>query len=183
MRLRSKGKTKRKSYLEANKSKESQRLHYPDLFCIIGVGIDKQLGNLVLLLGDDEDIANASVVNLPINEDVAAMMFGQEEEVSIHISKMYAVVWADGDGKYNWFLRYVTKEHVNEYTVDHLHRFDSASHLTWAYPVKEDIFVVEASQILPCVVLGEWDLKDSRSFKFDLKNIRDILAYFSKFIE
>ena len=103
MRLRSKGKAKRNSYLETNKSKDSQRLHYPDLFRIIGVGVDEQLGNLVLLLGDSEDIANASVVNLPINEDVAVMMFGQGEQkaVSIHISKMYAVVWADRDGKYN----------------------------------------------------------------------------------
>ena len=126
-----------------------------------------------------------SVVNQPTNEDVAATMFrqGEQKAVSLHINKMYAVIWADGDGEYNWFLGYVTNEHAHEYPVDHLHRVDSASQLTWAYTAKENILVAEASQILPCVVVGKWDLKDSRSIKCVLKNITDILACFSKFIE
>ena len=57
--------------------------------------------------------------------------------------------------------------------VDHLVRVSSDS--KWKYPSHEDLQEVGPEQIVPCEVLGEWDMApNSRERLFSVTNIKAI---------
>ena len=128
------------------------------------------------MLGEIED-TSTSVANLPTNEDIAAKVFGTEidKQISVYINKMCATAWVDRSGQYNSFLGYVTDKQQDGYLVDHLQRVNSGSHRTWAYPSKEDVDLSKPDQILPCEIVGEWNLRDPRNTLFALKNVKDVI--------
>ena len=129
---------------------------------------------------EGQDNSSRSVPNVPTNEDVITKVRREvDKQISVHINKICATVWVGGSGQCNWFLGYVTDEQQDGYLVDHLHRVNSGSHQTWGYPSKEDFHLSEQDQILPCEIIGQWDLRDHRNAWFALKNVKDKLNSFN----
>ena len=56
--------------------------------------------------------------NLPTNENAAAKVRQEiDNQISVHINKIFDVVWVDGSGQYNWFLEHVSDEQQDVYLV------------------------------------------------------------------
>lgn len=67
---------------------------------------------------EDENNSSAGVANLPTNENVATKVRQEiDNQISVHINKIFDVVWVDGSGQYNWFLEYVSDEQQDVYLV------------------------------------------------------------------
>ena len=174
-------KTEMACYAHSNKVEKIAR---PDLFRLNGMSHDEKLENLAFLLDEDDNSSVKSVVDLPTNEEVISKVYAKEmksNEISTHqINEMCVIIWLNSKKQYEWFLGYIIEQNDEGYVVDHLHRTDSNLNSKWHYPSKEDKCIVEADQILPCQVQGQWDIADLRNTRFTLKNVKEIQEIFQK---
>ena len=168
-------------YTHSNKVEKIAR---PDFFRLNGISHDEKLENLALLLDEDDNSSVKFVVDLPTNEEVISKVYAKEtksNEISTHqINEICVIIWLNSKKQYEWFLGYIIEQNDEGYVVDHLHRTDSNLNSKWHYPSKEDKCIVEADQILPCQVQGQWDITDLRNTHFTLKNVKEIQEIFQK---
>ena len=75
---------------------------------------------------------------------------------------------------------YASEESADRYTVEHLERCISNESKMWRHPLRPDIQTVHSLQILPCNILGSWNLQ-KRAMTFDLENWEMIDVLFRSF--
>ena len=127
--------------------------------------------NLVIIL-DKTDVATESETQSFLCEDeiVAQLKAGggsttstsssEEHPSYFEIQEPLAIVWNSEDGgKRNWYIGFYmgfAEEGADSYKIDHLERCER-SESEWERPKFDDVQTVQAVQILPCDVEGEWD--------------------------
>ena len=79
------------------------------------------------------------------------------------------VLWDEGKTR-NWYVGISISKEGDAYLVDHLERVPRhQSKECWQYPSSPDLQLVELIQIVPCNVIGSWDLTRPKSI-FKLSN-------------
>ena len=90
-----------------------------------------------------------------------------------------AVVWDIGNVK-DWFVGFYLDGNGDEtIRVDHMAKKGNACKDKWIRPRQEDIQDVVEQQILPCNVVGEWDMS-TRSDVFIVQNAAEIQESFDE---
>ena len=100
------------------------------------------------------------------------------EEKLLDVNQICVTLWLTKAGKQLQYLGY-----CQEVLEDN----------KWKYPVKEDIAIVDADQIMICDITGEWDVHADRNMTFTLRNhefinkkfleLKQFESYFIKFIK
>jgi hypothetical protein len=113
-----------------------------------------------------------------VNEDT--MMVDESDENDIPLNEPCAVIWDDST-KREWFIG-MTREKIgkDEYLIDYLEpdpKDSSRKH--WRYPSKPDEQQTNVIQIIPCNVIGAWDLT-TRKPTFVLHNNEIIQGLFQE---
>ena len=139
---------------------------------------DFKLNLSILLTNDYEDISN--IPDMPTEDDILKAL-GQDilpDDVLENLDQTTAgtngddepnpinepciVIWDDKNGKRNWYLGIcIKKTKEKNYVIEHLERTSKGSenkHLRWQYPNKSDIQEVCPKQLLPCNIIGLWEL-------------------------
>ena len=100
-------------------------------------------------------------------------------EPDISVNEPCVVIW-DIDNIRQWFLGICLSDNSDgTYTIEHMQRCDSSG-MRWKYPLRSDIQTVCSDQIVPCNIIGSWDLT-KRVMTFVLDNHHAIEALFQSF--
>ena len=99
----------------------------------------------------------------------------------VEVNEPCIVIW-DINDKRQWFVGICISDHNDgTYTVEHLERSDpSGDGSRWRYPKRSDIQTVSVIQILPCNIVGSWDMS-KRIMTFVLNNFHMIDVLFRSF--
>ena len=162
---------------------KTDKIARPDLFKLNRISHQEKLENLVILLGDDVHISEATITNLPTNEEVMNVLLNTAMEnnaaSSLSLNELCIVVWQNSINKYEWYIGYIKEINAEGYVIDHMHQAIKSSALHWKYPKTEDIQTAEKEQIVPCKIIGEWDnSSETRKCLFTLKNMKQICTAF-----
>ena len=149
------------------------------IFKLNGISHDERLENLCIILGDTNYIATAassSAVDLPTLNDISAALTpdstaSDNTNGGFKVNDVCVVIW-DIKGKAAWFIGYIKSQDGEHYIIEHLERTNDTDD-SWRYPVVDDVQRAHGSQILPCVVDGEWDVL-ARSPTYLIRNAGEI---------
>ena len=176
-------------YVHTHKSEKQVK---SDLFRMNKISHDEKLENLTILLaGDDCNVTNNTICDLPTNEDVLLAMNEIDPTSSsqnpnrpnLQINELCVSAWQNSVKEYVWYIGYVQKINDDGYVIDYMHR-STSSYSKWKYPDVEDVQTAEDAQIVPCDVQGFWDNSpDTRIRLFTLKNVKQIDAAFQTHIQ
>ena len=101
-------------------------------------------------------------------------------EPDIVVNEPCVVIW-DVNNVRQWYLGICQNDNGNgTYIVEHLERCNPNDGLRWRYPKQQDIQTVDVLQIIPCNIIGSWDLS-KRIMTFVLDNYHTIDALFQSF--
>jgi len=116
--------------------------------------------------------SSSSIVKAPIS-------YVSQPEVPVN--EPCIVIWDVGNVR-QWYVGICMNDNDDgTYTIEHLERCDpSGDGLHWRYPVRPDIQSVTIVQIVPCNIMGSWDLS-KRHMTFVLDNHHTIEALFQSF--
>ena len=167
---------------------KSEPIMNRDLFKIM-IPHSERLQNLMVLLGDNDSIATsmqASVLDLPSNQDLSEALLKPVVTERRLINEMYVVVWQEDDGL-QWYLGFVCKElEDNKYRVEHLERYPSTQNDFWRHPQDDNNQDVSKEQILRFKVDGGWNVKTPTTTRivstYHLKNSQQIQNAFTKLL-
>ena len=160
---------------------KANRIVNKELCRVNSITFEEMLENLTILLSEEKHVSTATIANLPSNADVMKALNAvhhttEKDNGEDKVNKLYAVVWKDTKGQYDWFLGYVKKSVNDLFLVDHLTRVLKNSDSKWKYPTREDVQLIEPDQIVECAVEGEWDLTAiSRKRCFTLEILKQSL--------
>ena len=102
-------------------------------------------------------------------------------EPEVEINEPVIVIWDNKNGR-EWYVGICISDHNDHtYTVEHLERCDpSGDGRLWRHPKRADIQTVDIVQIIPCNIIGSWDLS-RRVMTFVLDNWQMIDVMFRSF--
>ena len=91
------------------------------------------------------------------------------QQTEVAVNEPCVVIW-DTSSNRQWYVGIcISEESADRYTVEHLERCISNESKMWRHPLRPDIQTVHSLQILPCNILGSWNLQ-KRAMTFDLEN-------------
>ena len=99
----------------------------------------------------------------------------------VNINEPCIVIW-DTNDKRQWFVGICLADNEDgTYTVEHLERcIPTGKSKLWKYPQHADIQTVSMVQIIPCNIIGSWDMR-KRIMTFVLENWEMIDILFCSF--
>ena len=172
------------------KTHECKRRANPELFKLL-IPHDERLENLLVLLGDNDNIAtseSSSVLDLPTVAELAGKL-GTTVETNIrsciNVNEMCIVVWLT-NGEPTWYVGCITGiSNDNAYMIEHLERINSQDEF-WKYGSEKAEKVIE-EQIINLKVKGEWEIEQISTTrtctKYHLLNAQEINNAFKKMVE
>ena len=104
-------------------------------------------------------------VNSDVSDDIDS-----PEDISVPLNEPCAVVWDTPSGR-EWYIG-MTRSKIDDesFLIEYLECFNlNSTKRSWRYPRKEDEQITETIQIIPCNVIGAWDMT-SRQPKFEVEN-------------
>ena len=159
----------------------------PELYKVNGMSEKQMKLNLgILLSGNHDQDANEEVsfpddnsilMSCATNDDQSASVDDvredveiQEESEEIPLNEPCAAVWDTSLGR-NWYIGMTRgKVDENNFRVEYLECVNrDSTRRSWRYPVRDDEHNTSLIQIIPCNVLGSWDMS-SRQTKFEVEN-------------
>ena len=147
--------------------------------------------NLGILLSGDHEEDTSEDVEFPdedsiliscstdLNDDESGDIENNStDEISVPLNEPGAVVWDTPSGR-EWYIG-MTRRKINgeSFSIEYLEgcNLDSTKK-SWRYPRKEDEQITETIQIIPCNVIGAWDMS-SRQQTFVVENWEAIEGVF-----
>lgn len=111
---------------------KADKVQRPDLYKQNKMSHGEKVKNLMFLLSDDYGKAKATVANIATNEDTLSAMLNEnkneKQKENIGPKRRSVVIWTDQNGKYSWYLGYLSRSSTDNIIVDHLARETSNSY-------------------------------------------------------
>ncbi|CAL4100113.1 unnamed protein product [Meganyctiphanes norvegica] len=168
-------------FQKATHKRDSQER--PDLYKINNLTIHQLSENLAILLSDG-DIHIGNDVIFTTEEEIMEILLHKSYSNTISSKPRYeiqqplAVVWDNNKGR-KWYVGFYMDENDNKtIRVDHLEK-QSHDYSAWVKPKHDDIHDVKYFQIVPCEVIGEWDMTRQPAV-FNIKNSQSINNMFEQ---
>ncbi|KAK6179055.1 hypothetical protein SNE40_011501 [Patella caerulea] len=179
-----------KSEISYRKQTSNDTKTRPHLYKLNQLSTAEMKINLTLMLTTETDMADINIPDMPTEDDMSLIFFGvnkinkqspEREQISepeVTINEPCVVIWDNGR---QWYVGICISEDTDgTYTVEHLERCISNESKLWRHPLHTDIQTVDVIQILPCNIIGSWDLR-KRAMTFDLENWEMIDVLFRSF--
>ena len=164
----------------------------PQLYRLNQLSTAEMKVNLTLILTTETEIDATSIPEMPTEDEMKSIFFGSDSvtikqleseslpEPEVTVNEPCIVIW-DTNTSRQWYLGIcVSEESDGTYTVEHLERCFENESKTWKHPSRPDIQNVDSLQILPCNIIGGWDLR-KRVMTFNLENWETIDVLFRSF--
>ena len=173
----------------------------PMLYKLNQVSLAELKINLTLILTSDSETLGDNIPSFPTEEDMEqAFKLHVDEQANpntisieekkkevqnkdpeVHINEPCIVLW-DINEKRQWYVGICLADHEDgTFTVEHLERCSkTGDSKLWKHPYHSDIQTVSILQIIPCNIIGSWDLR-KRIMTFVLENSEMIDILFRSF--
>ena len=121
--------------------------------------------------------ASTTVSDAVVNADVEE---GSVDDPQVLVNEPCIVIWDTSLGR-QWFVGIcISDDGDDTYTVEHLEHCNPNQSKLWKHPSHPDIHTVNTVQIIPCNIIGSWDMA-RRVMTFNLENWEMIAVLFHSF--
>lgn len=167
-------------YQRVHQSRDCQER--PELYKVNNLSVEEMSNNLLLMFSNPDEGTHEMLFHT--EEEIMSILDGaptSTKSSGYSFQQPLAIVWDIGDVK-EWFIGFHLDANSDEegtfqtVRVDHMEK-QGACKKKWIRPKQDDIQDVQEQQILPCKVLGDWEVT-SRSAVFNVQNAGELQGIF-----
>ena len=171
----------------------------PQLYRLNQVTTSQFKVNLTFILSTESDLNSEAIPDMPTEQDMERIFLNSQttsaastaavsdavvnadvDDPEVLVNEPCIVVWDTSLGR-QWFVGIcISDDGDDTYTVEHLERCNPNQSKLWKYPSNPDIHTVNTVQIIPCNIIGSWDMT-RRVMTFNLENWEMIAVLFRSF--